>query len=342
MKILFIGPNNGTSKYNYLTIKKIYKNTTLIDIQKLKINKIQNYIFHHFNSKILDDKINNFYEKKIKEKYDIAFINNVSLLTRNSILKLKQHTKKIFYYCFDNPFVQRDKLRWDNFNKIYTQLNLIIFHQKRREIYAKRHKIKNYLLTIPPYYKKIHLNKVNINKKKNIVFIGTWFPERGKFFYELKKLGLDFDIYGSRWERDRKYYKYLKENINHSLKYEDTAKFISKYKINLGLLSKENDDDITRRCIEIPATGSLLICQRTSTLKKIFKENKEALFFSSSKECFIKCKQILQKPKLLKKITINGNIKIRKTLNAEAENIFKKIFNEKFRLKNNKKFIFKY
>ena len=108
------------------------------------------------------------------------------------------------------------------------------------------------------------------------------------------------------------------------------------------MLSKENDDDITRRCIEIPATGSLLVCQRTSTLKKIFKDNKEALFFSSPKECFIKCKEILQKPKLLKKISIQGNIKIRKILNVEAENIFKKIFNEKFILKNNKKFIFKY
>jgi hypothetical protein len=342
MKILFIGSNKGTSKYNYLTIKKIYKNTTLIDIQKLEINKIQNYIFHHLNSKILDDKINNFYEKEIKEKYDIAFINNVSLLTKKSILILKQNTKKIFYYCGDNPFVKRDKLRWDNFNKIFSQLDVILFHQKRREIYAKRNKIKNYLLLVPPFYKKIHLNKVKINKKKNILFIGYCFPERWKFFYELKKLGLDFDIYGSRWEKDRKYYKYLKENINHPLKYEDTAKFISKYKINLGLLSKENDDDITRRCIEIPASGSLLICQRSSTLKKIFKENKEALFFSSPKECFLKCKQILQKPKLLKKISINGNIKIRKTLNVEAQNIFKKIFNEKFRLKNNKKFIFKY
>lgn len=342
MKILFIGPNQGTSKYNYLAIKKIYKNTHLIDIQKLKINKIQNYFFHHYIPKILNNKINNFYEKEIKKKYDIAFINNVSLLNEKSILKIKQSVKQIFYYCADNPFVNRDKLRWYNFNKIFSQIDIIIFHQKRREIYAKRHKIKNYLLTIPPYYKKIHLNKVNLNKKKNIVFIGTWFPERGKFFYDLKKLGLDFDIYGSRWEKDRKYYKYIKENINHPLKYENTSKFISKYKINLGLLSSENDDDITRRCIEIPASGSLLICQRTSTLKKIFKENKEALFFSSSKECFIKCKQILQKPKLLKKITINGNIKIRKTLNAEAENVFKKIFNEKFRLKNNKKFIFKY
>jgi spore maturation protein CgeB len=342
MKILFIGPNQGTSKFNYQTIKKIYKNTNLLDIEKIKINKIQDYIFHHLNSKIFNYKIDNFYEKKIKKKYDIIFINNVSYITENSINKFKQYSNKIFYFCGDNPFVNRDKLRWENFKKISHQLDVVIFHIKKREIYAKKYKIKNFLLTIPPYYKKVHLNKVNIKKKRNIVFIGTWFPERGKFFYELKKLGMDFHIYGSRWHKDRKYYKYLKNNIKYPLKYENTAKIISKYKINLGLLSSGNDDDITRRCIEIPATGSLLCCQRTSTLKKIFKENKEALFFKNPKECFVKCKDILQKPKILKKITFNGNIKIRKTLNAEAQNIFKKIFDTRFRLKNNKKFVFKY
>jgi len=342
MKILFIGSSQGTSKFNYQAIKKIYKNTTMLDTQKLKISKIQDYIFHHFTSKILNYKINNFFEKKINKKYDIIFINNVSYLTEKSIYKFKQYTKKIFYFCNDNPFVKRDKLRWENFKKIFLQLDIIIFHIKKREIYAKKNKIRNYLLTIPPYYKQIHLNNVHIKKKRNIVFIGTWFPERGKFFYNLKKLGMDFDIYGSRWEKDRKYYKYLKKNIKNSLKYEDTPKIISKYKINLGLLSSGNDDDITRRCVEIPASGSLLCCQRTNTLKKIFKENKEALFFSTPEECFLKCKNILQNPKLLKKITFNGNIKIRKTLNAEAQNIFKKIFNPKFRLKNNKKFIFKY
>ena len=53
MKILFIGSSQGTSKFNYQTIKKIYKNTTMLDTQKLKISKIQDYIFHHFTSKII-------------------------------------------------------------------------------------------------------------------------------------------------------------------------------------------------------------------------------------------------------------------------------------------------
>lgn len=341
MKILFIGPHKASSKYNYQSIKKIYKNTDLLDTQKIKFNKIQHYFYQHINPKIFNNKIDFFYKDKIKKKYDIIFINNESLITKKTFLYIKKYSKKILYFCGDNPFIKRDNLRWKNLNESFSLIDLIIFHINSRKIYAKKFKINNYLLTLPPYYKKIHLNNIKLRKKKNIVFIGTWFPERGKFFYELKKLGLDFDIYGSRWEKDKKYYSFLKENIKKTLKYEETVKIIKNYKINLGLLSKENKDDITRRCIEIPAVGSLLCCQRTNTLKKILKENKEAIYFSNSKECYKKCVYLLKNDHKIKDISIKGNIKVRKKLKLESENIFKKILNFNL-IRNKKKLILKY
>lgn len=87
--------------------------------------------------------------------------------------------------------------------------------------------------------------------------------------------------------------------------------------------------------------GSLLCCQRTNFLKKILIENKEAVYFSSSKECYMKCKNLLKNPGLLKKISKSGNAKVTKTLNVNSENIFKKIFNYNFLIKNNKKIITK-
>ena len=64
-------------------------------------------------------------------------------------------------------------------------------------------------------------------------------------------------------EKDRKYYKYLKK-YKKFLKYEETPRIISKYKINLGLLSSENDDDITRRCVEIlPADHYFVVKEQT-------------------------------------------------------------------------------
>jgi len=341
MKILFIGPNNGTSKHNYLSIKNLNKNTDFLNTDYFDKNKIFKFFLWHTNLKIFNHQINLFYKNNVKKDYDIIFFNNVPEITKKSILEIKKKTKKIFFFCGDNPFTNRDKFRWKNFKEIIPFIDLIIFHIEGRKKYIKKFNIKKYLITVPPYYKEVHFNNVRKIKKKEVVFIGTWFPERGKFFYELKKKGLNFDIYGNKWNKDKKYYKYLKENIKKALNYKETAKIISKYKINIGLLSKGNDDNITRRCIEIPATGSLLCCERTKFLKLILKENKEAIYFSSADECYKKCVYLLKNENRIKNISINGNIKVRKKLNLEAKNIFKKILNFNL-IKSKKKLIIRY
>jgi len=342
MKILVIGTWNGTSKYDFLTVKKIFNKTKFLSIDKI-LNKLEYALFYHLFPNFFDFTITRFYKKNIKENYDLILFNNVDLVNLESIKFLKKKTKKIIFFCKDNPFLNRDKFRWKLFKKTLPYYDNIFFMQKNREKYLNN-VIKNYFTILPFFYKKIH--KKNLNKKnyqkKDICFIGTWFPERGEFFYNLKKLGLDFDIYGDRWSKDKKYYKFLKTNIMGPLEYNQTAKFISSYKINLGLLSKGNDDDITNRCIEIPASGSLLCCENSITLKKIFKENKEAIFFNTPKECANKCKQILNNEKLLKKIALRGKVKVRNILNLEAEKVFKKILNFNFLNSCHKKFLTKF
>ena len=74
----------------------------------------------------------------------------------------------------------------------------------------------------------------------------------------------------------------------------DYSKLIQNAKVALCLFSKGNLDTITARSIEIPAIGSLLCAKRTKTHKKVFAENKEAIFFKDAKECVQKCKKLLK------------------------------------------------
>ena len=67
------------------------------------------------------------------------------------------------------------------------------------------------------------------------------------------------------------------------------SKIIQCSKISLCLPSMGNVDGLTRRSIEIPAIGTLLIASRTIDHKKLFKENKEAIFFDDVNECYKKC-----------------------------------------------------
>ncbi len=342
MKILFIGVNRGNSKNTYNAIKKCYPQTEFLDTSKI-LNNFYYKIFYHISPYFFNQTVINFYKTKITKFYDLTFFFNVEFINEDSLKLIRNHTKRTYFYCADNPFTQRDKQRWNLVKKIISKFDLIIFHQKNREKYVKMFKIRRFITILPPYFKDIQLINKKINNKKDIVFVGTWFPERGKFFYELKKRGLNVDIYGARWDKDKKYYKYIKSNIN--LKFfsqKNVAKILNKYKIAIGLLSKGNKDDITRRSIEIPATGLLLCSERTATVKKILIENKEAIYFNNPNECFKKCKNLLNNSKLRKKISKNGHNKITKVLRPEAERIFKKILKPSYLNKNINKFLYKF
>ena len=246
------------------------------------------------------------------------------------ILILKNYTEKIVAYCADNPFSKRDHKRWDLCKPALRHFDLIVFHQFSRIKQAKRYNLKKTVFVYPTYNKKLHSPpKMSFKEKKelknDIIFIGTWFPKRGKFMKKLYDKGLKFKIYGTGWNKDR-YFDQMKNiivlgHVNFLL----YSKLIYCSKIALGLVSEENLDDITRRSIEIPAIGSLLCAKRTKIHKKLFIENKEAIFFKNANECIQKCKKILNNEKLLKKISLNGHLQVTKKLKLNVDEMIKKV-----------------
>ena len=112
------------------------------------------------------------------------------------------------------------------------------------------------------------------------------------------------------------------------------SKLIQNAKIALCLFAEQNLDTITARSMEIPAIGTLLCSLRTKAMKKIFIENKEAIFFNNPNECFKKCSYYLNNPKISKKIARRGNIKITKILKSNNDNLTKKIINTVFNKTN--------
>lgn len=158
-----------------------------------------------------------------------------------------------------------------------------------------------------------------------MVFIGTWFPERGRFFLKLKKLGLNFKVYGTRWDKDPNF-KDLRSNIQLGhVQPKRYVKIIQNSKIALSIFSEQNQDSITRRVSEITAIGTLLCSFKTKTMTENFIENKEIIYFKTAKECFKKCNYYLKNEKLRKKISLKGKYKTTKILKINNYELIKKI-----------------
>jgi spore maturation protein CgeB len=350
VNILYIGFIRGNCKLTLYSLRKIHQNVDYINTKKiLPFHNFSYRLFYHVHPKLFEKYLDFFFYRKIKKKYDLIFINNSEFITNKVLDYLKRKSKKILFYMNDNPFVNRDKKRWFFFKNNSKKYDLIVFQQKSRLKFAKKHGLKKYISVIPPYFKNtLSKNRLNTNLKQkykqDIVFVGTWFPERGRFFYKLKKLGLNFKIYGTLWDKDKLHYNYLKKNIVlENLSIDKYSKIIQSAKIALCLLSKENFDDITRRCIEIPALGTLLCSESTQSLKNLLKDKIEAVYFNNVNDCFKICTKLLKNNNLIKKISNQGNNKIIKTLKPESTNILKKIISVVF--KNDKitnKFIYRF
>ena len=72
------------------------------------------------------------------------------------------------------------------------------------------------------------------------------------------------------------------------------------------MLSKENRDLSTTRSFEIPHLGGVFCAERTSEHLELYRENEDAVFWSSPEECAEKCADLLNDEERRKRIAVNG------------------------------------
>jgi len=140
----------------------------------------------------------------------------------------------------------------------------------------------------------------NVCYDNDIVFVGHAEPDsRMSYLDALVSNGLQVKVYGGTkyWQR---YLPSKLKNVFGNIVpvYEDEyAKTIAGAKISLAFFSRANHDDYTTRVFEIPAMGSFLMCERTSLMQDLYREDLEAVMFSSTEELIEKCNWYLKHDK---------------------------------------------
>jgi spore maturation protein CgeB len=175
---------------------------------------------------------------------------------------------------------------------------------------------KNYLMPmwfIPSIHRPVELTESE--EKQNhcdIVFVGHYeADDRVNHLRALVKSGLIVKIHGGGYWTS----KVLGDLFSYFMPIlpaegENYAKALCGAKVCLAFLSKLNRDTYTRRCFEIPACGRVMLAERTDDLLKMFIEDEEACFFSTTDELVRKAKWLVANPDLARNIAFAGQKRV--------------------------------
>lgn len=279
-------------------------------------------------------------EKCASIKPDVVFIYKGIYFSSKTMIRIRSFSNLIVSYNPDNPFgnfsVKYAKKYIDKRNLLLSILVAI-----KRSISFTR-LWRNYIKTISFYdinfvprksqvseYKKVGAKDVHFlhwhyiptlhrpvelttddkrNYESDVVLIGRFEPDgRRECIESLLDVGVHVRVFGTGWKHNlsRKMKKILGKSIK-PIYGEDYAKALCASKIALNFQAKLNKDTSTIRCFEIPACCTLLLSERTDEMKEIFKEDKEAVYFSNSEELISKVQYLLNNPQKRTDIAFSG------------------------------------
>lgn len=296
MRILYVGARSGTSLHRFRALQRLGHEAVLLDPRHPALGGAitSRWTVHTgalavswLTSACLDQQLGN-------ATYDLAIVDGGDLLGPAHIRRLRASCARVINYNADNPYVARDGRKWRLFLKSVPDYDIIVTPRRSSVGRAYAAGARNVLLVSFAADEVVHRPPpTGIKELRDVVFVGTWMPERGPFFEGLVKAGVPVQIFGPQWHKctERAFLSpYL-----HQAYLEDEAYVatVASARIALALLSVGNEDLHTTRSLEIPAIGSLLCAERTSDHLALYEEDEEAIFWSSAEECAEQCLALL-------------------------------------------------
>ena len=317
LKIAYIGPAYGTSLHRARALQRLGHQVTVIDPWSWlgKSKWVSRWLFHAGgigNGLLINQRL---YEEAKRTFPDLIWVDQGPFLSPECIKKLRMIGVPIVNYAIDDPFGQRDGLRFYYYRKAVPYYDLLAVVRKENVEEARQLGAKRVVQVWRSADEIVHSprklsQEEKLNYASQVAFIGTWMPERGPFLAELIRLGIPLSIWGDRWQKAPEWV-ILKPYWRSSGLTDDKtySAAIMGAKICLGLLSKGNRDSHTTRSIEIPSLGGLLCAERTSEHLALYQEGVEAVFWEDAVECVDICKEFLVDDNRRMEIARNGHVR---------------------------------
>jgi spore maturation protein CgeB len=300
--ILFLGPDSGTSRHRVRAMMRLGHQVTVVNPQAFLPSSplIEKWLWEVGGSGFQGQVSKGVLQSIRSLSFDLALIDGGRLVGPRLVRDLKSSCAQIVNYNIDDPFGKRDRNNWKLYLRAVPEYDLVVVLRECniREATQKGAKrvFRAFMSADEVAHAPRELTETDILRwSTDVVFVGTWMPERGPFLKRLLELGVPLSIFGNRWQKASEWSVLRSAWRGPALSRDDDyAKVIQCSKIALGLLSKGNRDQSTTRSFEIPLLGGVFCGERTEEHLKLYKENAEAVYWDSPEECARTCEDLLR------------------------------------------------
>lgn len=298
--VLYLGPRSGTCLDRANALRRIGCTVEHIDLRSLLPRQrwVDRWAWHvggHWFSSLI---VKGLARQLGHKRFHVCHVDGGEWVTPAVLRVLREHTELVVNYNIDDPTGPRDGARFTAYRQSAALYDLLAVVREDNlpelEALGAHHVVRVYRSADEVSHAPRALTAHDhLSWRSEVLFLGSWFPERGPFLLDLIRLGVPLTIRGPNWHKAPEWLDLKPSWAGGALNGDEYALAIQCARVNLGLLSRENRDLHTTRSLEIPALGGLLCAERTSEHMAMYEEGKEALFWSSAEECASTCLQAL-------------------------------------------------
>jgi spore maturation protein CgeB len=310
MKILYLGTSNGTSLHRINAMRRLGQDVTVTNPNDaLPHNAFMTKLHRETGGLLAEKRVTAFLQSTYPNPdFDIVWVDGGRHVGPSLIQWFQSMGIPVVNYNFDDPYGKRDRFSWSLYLRAVAFYNAVVVVRPENIEEAKQRRAKQVIHVFRCADEVAHAPSPEpIAFRHDVLFVGTWMPERSPLMRELLSYSIPLTIVGNRWDRAPEW-PHLRAVWKGpgTEKDNDYAMLIQSARICLGLLSRGNRDRHTTRSLEIPSLGSVFCAERTDEHEALYDDGKEAVFWSSAAECARLCKALFQDEARRAAIAHNG------------------------------------
>jgi spore maturation protein CgeB len=314
MRITYLGTKAGTSLQRAMALERLGHEVLIVDpfVDLAPSRWIMRWVYYTGGAGAALYAYAPIKRKIAETSPDLIWVDHGAALGPTLIRSLRALSAPIVNYMVDNAWCKLYRYRSRHYRAAIKHYDLVVELRKDNIPSTQKAGARRTFLASLSADEVAHRPRdlTEAQRKKygsDVVFIGTWLPDRGSFLAGLIRRGVPLSIWGSRWQKAPEWPSLAPYWRGPALDEADNyAAAIQSAKICLGLLSKQADDDYTSRSVEIPALGGLFCGERTDKHLELYEERLEAVFWNDAEECAEVCHRLLRDEPLRTAIARRG------------------------------------